>query len=407
MVAFEAAVGGRHPDHQGAARGPHGEPHRVDRRHHQRHLELHPLRDARQGRCRSTTVLEGRAARGYAEADPTFDIEGIDAAHKLTIMSAIAFGIPMQFDEAYTEGISKLTREDIRYAEELGYRIKLLGITQARAEGHRAARASDAGPGAAPDRQRRRRDERDPGEGRRGRADALLRRRRRRRADGERGGRRPGRRHAHASPPIPSIACRTSRSSPTSSPTTRSCRSARSRPRYYLRMRVLDKPGVLADITRILADLDDLDRRDGAEGAGRGRGPASTSSCSRTSRSRRTSTRRSRKIESAADACAGKVDAHPAGSSCCSALRQHPRRGATPQRFTEILLEGLAPDGGLVRARGFPRSCRARGAARLSYPAARVRDPVALHRRRARTLRRDRRADLHARRSSAATRSRR
>jgi homoserine dehydrogenase len=67
---------------------------------------------------------------GYAEADPTFDIEGIDAAHKLSIMSAIAFGIPMQFARAYTEGISKLTAEDIRYAEELGYRIKLLGISR-------------------------------------------------------------------------------------------------------------------------------------------------------------------------------------------------------------------------------------------------------------------------------------
>ena len=67
---------------------------------------------------------------GYAEADPTFDIEGIDAAHKLSIMSAIAFGIPMQFDRAYTEGISKLTADDIRYAEELGYRIKLLGISR-------------------------------------------------------------------------------------------------------------------------------------------------------------------------------------------------------------------------------------------------------------------------------------
>jgi len=67
---------------------------------------------------------------GYAESDPTFDIEGIDAAHKLTIMAAIAFGIPMQFDKVYTEGISKLTRADIRYAEELGYRIKLLGITR-------------------------------------------------------------------------------------------------------------------------------------------------------------------------------------------------------------------------------------------------------------------------------------
>jgi len=75
-------------------------------------------------------VLKEAQRLGYAEADPTFDIEGIDAAHKLTILSAIAFGIPMQFDRAYTEGISKLTREDVQYAEELGYRIKLLGIAR-------------------------------------------------------------------------------------------------------------------------------------------------------------------------------------------------------------------------------------------------------------------------------------
>ena len=75
-------------------------------------------------------ALKQAQARGYAEADPTFDIEGIDAAHKLTIMSAISFGIPMQFSKAYTEGISKLTKQDIRHAEELGYRIKLLGITR-------------------------------------------------------------------------------------------------------------------------------------------------------------------------------------------------------------------------------------------------------------------------------------
>jgi homoserine dehydrogenase len=73
----------------------------------------------------------GEAQRlGYAEADPTFDVEGIDAAHKLTIMSAIAFGIPMKFSEAYTEGITKLEQTDIKYAEELGYRVKLLGITK-------------------------------------------------------------------------------------------------------------------------------------------------------------------------------------------------------------------------------------------------------------------------------------
>ena len=72
---------------------------------------------------------------GYAEADPTFDIEGHDAAHKLTIMSAIAFGIPVQFDKAYLEGISKLDALDIKYAAELGYRIKLLGVTRRRENG--------------------------------------------------------------------------------------------------------------------------------------------------------------------------------------------------------------------------------------------------------------------------------
>jgi homoserine dehydrogenase len=75
-------------------------------------------------------ALADAQSRGYAEADPTFDIEGVDAAHKLTILSALAFGIPMQFRKAHVEGISKLTREDIGYAEELGYRIKLLGITK-------------------------------------------------------------------------------------------------------------------------------------------------------------------------------------------------------------------------------------------------------------------------------------
>ncbi|MBK8016886.1 MAG: homoserine dehydrogenase [Betaproteobacteria bacterium] len=76
------------------------------------------------------TVLKEAQRLGYAEADPTFDVEGIDAAHKLTIMASIAFGIPMQFERAYTEGITRLTREDIRYSEQLGYRIKLLGITR-------------------------------------------------------------------------------------------------------------------------------------------------------------------------------------------------------------------------------------------------------------------------------------
>jgi len=80
-------------------------------------------------------VLAEAQALGYAEADPTFDVEGIDAAHKLSILSSIAFGIPLQFDKTYTEGISKITQEDVAYADELGYRIKHLGV----------ARRTDAG----------------------------------------------------------------------------------------------------------------------------------------------------------------------------------------------------------------------------------------------------------------------
>lgn len=75
-------------------------------------------------------ALKDAQALGYAEADPTFDIEGVDAAHKVTLMSAIAYGIPVQFDKAYIEGITKLAAQDIKYAEQLGYRIKLLGITK-------------------------------------------------------------------------------------------------------------------------------------------------------------------------------------------------------------------------------------------------------------------------------------
>ena len=86
-------------------------------------------------------VLKEAQALGYAEADPTFDIEGIDAAHKATLMSAIAFGVPVQFDKAYIEGITQLGAADIKYAEQLGYRIKLLGITK--------RRQSDANQGQA------------------------------------------------------------------------------------------------------------------------------------------------------------------------------------------------------------------------------------------------------------------
>jgi homoserine dehydrogenase len=80
-------------------------------------------------------VLAEAQELGYAEADPTFDVEGIDAAHKLTILASIAFGIPLQFDSAYTEGITHVTRDDVAYAEELGYRIKHLGIARRNGQG--------------------------------------------------------------------------------------------------------------------------------------------------------------------------------------------------------------------------------------------------------------------------------
>lgn len=80
-------------------------------------------------------VLAEAQALGYAEADPTFDVEGIDAAHKLTILASVAFGIPLTFDATYTEGISHVTPDDIRFAGELGYRIKHLGITRKTPEG--------------------------------------------------------------------------------------------------------------------------------------------------------------------------------------------------------------------------------------------------------------------------------
>jgi homoserine dehydrogenase len=214
-------------------------------------------------------VLKEAQARGYAEADPTFDIEGIDAAHKLTILAAIAFGIPMQFGAAYTEGISKLTREDIRYAESLGYRIKLLGITKSTPEGIElrvhptlvparrlianvegvmnailvkgdavgATMYYGAGAGAEPTASAVVAD--------------LVDVTRLHTAD-------PGHRVPHLAFQPDRLAA--TRILPMEEVTTS----------YYLRMRVLDQPGVLADITRILADrtisIDAMIQREPGEG---------------------------------------------------------------------------------------------------------------------------------------------
>jgi len=129
IVAFEAAVAGGIPIIKAIREGLAGN-----------HIEwlagiingtgnfiLTEMRD--KGRDFEDVLAEAQSL-GYAEADPTFDVEGIDAAHKLTILASIAFGIPLQFEKAFTEGITKITREDVEYAEELGYRIKHLGVSR-------------------------------------------------------------------------------------------------------------------------------------------------------------------------------------------------------------------------------------------------------------------------------------
>jgi homoserine dehydrogenase len=134
MVAFEAAVGGGIPIIKALREGLAGN-----------HIAWLAgiingtsnfiLTEMRDKGCGFAEALLDAQHRGYAEANPTFDVDGIDAAHKLTILASIAFGIPLQFAEVYTEGIRAITREDIDYAEQLGYRIKLLGIARRAASG--------------------------------------------------------------------------------------------------------------------------------------------------------------------------------------------------------------------------------------------------------------------------------
>ena len=204
-------------------------------------------------------VLAEAQKRGYAESDPTFDIEGIDAAHKLTIMSAIAFGVPMQFEKAYTEGISRLTREDIRYAEELGYRIKLLGITRRTTSAGREGIELRVHPTLVPEQRLIANVE--------GAMNAVLVK-----ADavgptlyyGSGAGAEPTASaviadlvdvtRMHTADPehrVPHLAFQPDQLSAIPFLPIGEVQTS-----YYLRMRVLDRPGVLADITRILADRD-------------------------------------------------------------------------------------------------------------------------------------------------------
>jgi len=217
------------------------------------------LSDMRDRGSSFATALADAQKHGYAEADPTFDIEGIDAAHKLTIMSAIAFGVPMQLDKAYTEGISQLTGEDIRYAEELGYRIKLLGITRrAKANGSEGIELR-VHPTLVPERRLIANVE--------GVMNAILVK-----GDavgptlyyGAGAGAEPTASaviadlvdvtRMHTADPnhrVPHLAFQPDQLSNVAFLPMGEVETS-----YYLRMRVLDRPGVLADITRILADGD-------------------------------------------------------------------------------------------------------------------------------------------------------
>ena len=218
-------------------------------------------------------VLREAQRLGYAEADPTFDIEGVDAAHKITILSALAFGIPMQLDKAHVEGISQLDALDIKYAEQLGYRIKLLGITRRRQLDGKAGVELRVHPTLIPARRLIANVE--------GAMNAVLVQ-----GDavgatlyyGKGAGAEPTASaviadlvdvtRMHTADPehrVPHLAFQ-----PGAVEDTPVLPLAEVETSYYLRLRVEDKPGVLADITRILADqqisIDAMIQREPAEG---------------------------------------------------------------------------------------------------------------------------------------------
>ncbi len=214
-------------------------------------------------------VLREAQRLGYAEADPSFDIEGVDAAHKLTILAAIAFGIPMQFDRCYREGIARLTQSDIRYAESLGYRIKLLGITKSTPAGIELrvhptlipARRLIANVEGVMNAILVKGDAVGPtmyygaGAGAEPTASAVV-------AD------LVDITRLHTADPehrVPHLAFQPDRLAATAILPMEEVTTS-----YYLRMRVVDRPGVLADITRILADrsisIDAMIQREPEEG---------------------------------------------------------------------------------------------------------------------------------------------
>jgi homoserine dehydrogenase len=218
-------------------------------------------------------VLKQAQALGYAEADPTFDIEGVDAAHKVTILGSIAFGIPLSFDKAYIEGISKLEADDIKYAEQLGYRIKLLGMARRRHIDGVDAIELRVHPTLIPAKRLIANVEGamnavwvkgdavghtmyyGKGAGSEPTASAVI-------ADLVDVARSAG---SNAAQRVPALAFQ-----PQSMHATRILAMEEIQTAYYLRLRVADEPGVLADITRLLADahisLDAVLQREPAEG---------------------------------------------------------------------------------------------------------------------------------------------
>ncbi len=254
MVAFEAAVGGGIPIIKAIREGLTAN--RIEWIagiiNGTTNFILTEMRDKGAG---FAEALKEAQRLGYAEAAPTFDVEGVDAAHKLPIMSALAFGIPMQFDRAYIEGITQLTGDDVKYAEQLGYRIKLLGITKRTGKGielrvHPAlipARRLIANVDGAMNAILVNGDAVGPtlyygaGAGAEPTASSVI-------AD------LVDITRMHTADPhnrVPHLAFQPDALSDEPILAMDEVRTA-----YYLRLRALDKPGVLADVTRILADLD-------------------------------------------------------------------------------------------------------------------------------------------------------
>ena len=193
-------------------------------------------------------VLAEAQKLGYAEADPSFDIDGVDAAHKLAILASLAFGRPVDADGVYTEGIRHVSRLDIDFADELGFRIKLLGIARLTEHGLEQRVHPCMVPARNPDRRGRGGLQRGRRRGRFRRPGRARRARRRRLAD-RLGGRRRSRRYRRRARMSRRSGCRRRRCA--------RCPAApmeRHQGAYYMRLMVLDQPGVIADVAAALRD---------------------------------------------------------------------------------------------------------------------------------------------------------